>query len=102
MALPCDRDSFSNIVTITGTNFTDVTGVSFGGIAASSFVVDSPTQITARTASQAAGTVDVAVTTAAGTSAASSSDLYTFEEGAIRGHPSYQKLRFSYCRAKLP
>lgn len=37
-------------VVITGTNFTDTTVVSFGGVAASSFTVDSSTQITATVA----------------------------------------------------
>ena len=34
-------------VTITGTNFTGATAVTFGGIAATSFTVNSATQITA-------------------------------------------------------
>ena len=50
-------------VTIAGSNFDDVTAVSFGGIAARSFTVDSSTQITAVTAAGDAGLVDVTVTT---------------------------------------
>jgi len=54
-------------VTITGTGFTGVTtAVTFGGTAAS-FTVNSLTQITATTPAHAAGTVDVTVTTGAGT-----------------------------------
>lgn len=48
-------------VTITGTNFTDATAVSFGGVAAASFTVDSPTSITVVVGQGASG--DVSVTT---------------------------------------
>ena len=52
-------------VTITGTDFTDATDVSFGGTAAASFTVDSPTQILAVVANGASGSVSV--TTPGGT-----------------------------------
>jgi sugar lactone lactonase YvrE len=52
-------------VTITGTNFTGATAVSFGGVPAAGFTVDSPTQITATIAAGATGSV--AVTTPGGT-----------------------------------
>ena len=52
-------------VTITGTNFTDATAVSFGGTAAASFNVVSATQITAVVGSGASGSVSV--TTPGGT-----------------------------------
>jgi hypothetical protein len=64
-------------ITITGTNFTGATAVRFGGNAAGSFSVNSATQITA-TSPAGAGTVDVTVTTAGGTSAAGSGDQFTF------------------------
>jgi hypothetical protein len=64
-------------VTITGTGFTGVTAVDFGTTAAS-FVFNSDTSITAVSPTTAAGTVDVSVTTAGGTSAASASDQFTF------------------------
>ena len=64
-------------VTITGTNFTGATAVSFGGTAAASFTVNSATQITA-TAPTGTGTVDVRVTTAAGTSAINAGDQFLF------------------------
>lgn len=46
-------------VTITGTNFTGATAVSFGGTAAASFMVVSATQITAVVAAGATGTIQV-------------------------------------------
>jgi hypothetical protein len=52
-------------VTIIGTNFTGATAVSFGGTAATSFIVNSSTEITAVVAAGASG--DVSVTTPGGT-----------------------------------
>ncbi len=48
-----------NTVTINGTNFTNVTAVSFGGMPASSFTVASPTMITAVVGAGASGNVNV-------------------------------------------
>jgi hypothetical protein len=53
------------VVTITGTNFTGATAVKFGGMAAASFTVVSPTTITAVLGTGAKG--QVSVTTAKGT-----------------------------------
>src|SRR5215510_8753478 len=64
-------------VTITGTNFSDVTAVRFGSNAAGSFIVNSTTQITA-TSPAGIGTVDVTVTTPGGTSATSTADQFTY------------------------
>lgn len=51
------------VVTITGTHFTDATGVTFGVTSAASYTVDSATQITATApAALAAGIVQVQVT----------------------------------------
>ncbi|MEU2630031.1 IPT/TIG domain-containing protein, partial [Kitasatospora sp. NPDC007106] len=55
------------IVTLTGTNLTGATAVTFGSTAATSYTVVSPSQITA-TAPPGSGTVQVKVTTADGTS----------------------------------
>ena len=66
-------------VTITGSYFTNATGVDFGTTPATSFSVDGDTQITA-IAPAGTGTVDVTVTSLGGTSATSSSDAYTYEE----------------------
>ena len=69
-------------VTIMGTGFTAPTastGVSFGG-AAAQFTVDSDTQITA-TSPPGNGTVDVTVTTPAGTSPATAADQFAYIGG---------------------
>jgi hypothetical protein len=63
-------------VTITGTNLSETTAVSFGATAAASFTVTSATTITAVMPAETAGTVDVTVTTPAGVSAVSSKDHF--------------------------
>jgi hypothetical protein len=68
-------------VIITGTNFSSVTAVNFGGVAAS-YMVNSSTQITATSPAGAAGTVDVTVSTASGTSATGSADRFTYTAAA--------------------
>jgi hypothetical protein len=65
-------------VTLTGSGYTGASAVTFGGIPAQSFVVNSDTSITAVSPSQAAATVDVVVSTPTGTSAVSSSDHFTY------------------------
>jgi hypothetical protein len=65
-------------VTITGTGFTGATAVKFGSSNASSFIVTSGTKITAVSPPEVPGTVDVTVTTPAGTSAISSADHFKF------------------------
>ena len=65
-------------VTITGTDLNGATAVAFGGTAAASFTVNSATSITAVTPADAAGTVDVVVTTPAGTSIITGADQFTF------------------------
>ena len=63
--------------TITGTNFTGVTGVQFGATAPATFSVNSATSISA-TSPAGTGTVDVRVTTAAGTSAIAIADHFIY------------------------
>ena len=64
-------------VIITGTGFTAATQVWFGSVAATSFTVNSATQITA-TDPAGTSTVNVTVANVAGTSPTSSSDLFTY------------------------
>jgi hypothetical protein len=64
-------------VTITGTEFTGATSVSFGASSAS-FKVVSATSITAESPPGGAGVVEVTVTNAVGTSARSTGDRFTY------------------------
>ncbi|MHB8984629.1 MAG: virginiamycin B lyase family protein [Eubacteriales bacterium] len=65
-------------VTITGSGFTGATAVSFGGVAAGSFTVNSATSITAISPAHEAGTVDVTVNTPGGTSTTGSAGQFTY------------------------
>jgi len=65
-------------VTITGANLSGATAVKFGVTNATSFNVISATSISAISPAEPAGTVDVTVTTAGGTSALATSDRYKF------------------------
>ncbi len=65
-------------VTITGTGFSGVTSLTFGGAAASSYSVDSDTQISAMTPANAAGATNVKVTTAGGTNGNGGSNVFTY------------------------
>jgi Right handed beta helix region/IPT/TIG domain len=67
----------STSVIIMGTNFTGATAVRFGGTNATTFTVNSDSQITA-TAPSGTGVVDVTVITAVATSASSSADHFTY------------------------
>jgi IPT/TIG domain/PASTA domain len=63
-------------VTIAGTDLDGATAVTFGGVPATLFAVDSESQITAIAPAAAAGAVNVAVTTVAG--AATSAQQFTY------------------------
>ncbi len=65
-------------VTITGTGFIGASGVQFGAAAASSYSVVSASSITAVSPPGSAGTVDITVTTLAGTSVTSGADKFTY------------------------
>src|SRR3989339_292524 len=70
-----------NTVVITGTSFasiTGATGVKFGATNASSYTVDSDTQITAVAPSHVSGLIDIGVTNPIGTSAVVNADHYTY------------------------
>lgn len=64
-------------VTIAGTGFTGASAVKFGSGAATTYTVDSDSQITATT-SAGTGAVDITVTTAGGTSSLSSADQFVY------------------------
>ncbi|PJJ19003.1 uncharacterized protein YhjY with autotransporter beta-barrel domain [Janthinobacterium sp. 67] len=65
-------------VTITGTGFTGATAVKFGATNATGYTVNSATQITATAPAGSAGTVNVTVTTAGGTSATGAANQFTY------------------------
>jgi len=66
-------------VVITGHDFTGASAVKFGSLSAASFTVNSDTQVTAvAPPSTAPGAIDTSVTTAAGTTPASSADQFTY------------------------
>lgn len=65
------------IVAITGSGFTGATAVNFGASAATSYIVNSSTSITA-VSPAGSGTVDVKVLTPVGLSATSTADQFTF------------------------
>ena len=65
-------------VTITGSGLGDATTVDFGNTPAASFVVESPTQITATSPAGSMGAAGVAVVTAGGVSAITSADQFTY------------------------
>ncbi|MBV1849340.1 IPT/TIG domain-containing protein [Catellatospora tritici] len=69
------------VVTITGTNLTGATSVTFGGSAATQVTVVSDTVLTAA-APPGTGIVHVTVTTPSGTSATGSADQFTYHTGA--------------------
>jgi hypothetical protein len=65
-------------VTITGTNLIGATAVMFGSVAATSFTVLSSTKIVAVAPAEAAGSVDVTVTTPGGTTALTAADKFNY------------------------
>ena len=69
--------TFGNAVTISGSGFTGATSVHFGTTVAG-FTFKSDSDILATAPAGVAGTVNVTVTTPAGTSATSASDQYTY------------------------
>ena len=66
-------------VTITGSGFVAPAVVRFGETQATGVVVNSTGSITAVSPAHAAGTVDVTVTTASGTSAVTKKDNYKYK-----------------------
>ncbi|HEX4493126.1 MAG TPA: HYR domain-containing protein [Acidimicrobiia bacterium] len=65
-------------VTITGTNLANASAVTFNGVNAASFTVNSATSITATSPVGSAGTIDVRVATPGGNSTAVTGDHFTY------------------------
>jgi hypothetical protein len=70
--------SGGTVVTITGANLSDATGVTFGGVAASAYTINSATQITATAPAGTAGAVDVLVAAPAGRAVISTASEFTY------------------------
>ena len=64
-------------VTITGTGLASTSSVAFGGVPAT-FLVVTPTQVTATAPAHAGGTVDITVTADGGTSATTAADRFSY------------------------
>jgi hypothetical protein len=72
-------------ITISGTNFVNVTSVTVGGTAASGVTTVSPTSITANTPTHAAGAVSIVVSTATGTVTKTNAFTYNNPSPTISG-----------------
>jgi len=82
-------------VVIGGTNFTGIsgaTGVKFGSTAATSYIVNSSTQITAIAPAHLVGPVDIVAKSPAGSSAVVPADVYTYFVAASTLAPTVTKL----------
>jgi len=80
-----------------------VSSVMFGGTPASSFTVDSDSEITAISPPEPAGTVNITLTNPVGTSAESSADQFTFAEPAApAAYVPVSPVRICDTRANQP
>jgi IPT/TIG domain/Divergent InlB B-repeat domain len=70
-------------ITIEGTSLSGVSGVSFGGVAASEIREVSATKLTVKSSAHAAGQVDVIVAATAGTTTAGAADKFTYESPVV-------------------
>lgn len=70
-------------VALTGTGFAGVTEVAFGSTPATSYVVNSPTSITAVSPAGTVGSTDVRVVTPNGTSPITKKDVYKYENPTV-------------------
>jgi hypothetical protein len=86
-------------VTITGTDFTAASEVKFGNLPAASFNIVSETEISAvAPRSKKVGRVDIAVTTLAGTSAATSGDRFNYKGCVV---PNLKKNKLKAAKTRL-
>ena len=72
-----------NVITINGVRFTNVTGVSIGGIAATNYTVVNGQKITATIPAGVFGPVNVLVTTIDGTNSTTAKTLFNYTAGAF-------------------
>ncbi len=88
--------SAGTIVVITGNNFSGVTAVDFGGITADSFIIDSPTQITATVGNGTSGYIHI--TGPGGTATSASQFTYYPISIYVSGvyHSSYNTLKLAF------
>ncbi|MGV3579481.1 IPTL-CTERM sorting domain-containing protein [Brevundimonas sp.] len=86
-------------VVITGTNFTGATAVTFGGVAAASYTVNSATQITATVPAGTIGPVDIAVTTPQGTSPNTAADDFTYAPAPVPTLSEWAMILFTLTLA---
>lgn len=84
-------------VTISGTDFANVSGVGFGSVPASSFSVASEGQINA-VAPPGKGSVDVTVTTVAGTTPITAADKFTYKACVV---PKLKGKKLKAAKKKL-
>lgn len=86
-------------VTVTGTDFANVSGVSFGSVPATSFSVASEGQLIATApAVKKAGAVDVTVTTLAGTTPVVATDKFTYKACVV---PQLKGKKLKAAKKKL-
>ena len=68
-------------VTVTGSGFTGATAVTFGSVPAAGFTVTSDSELAATSPPpNVSGSVDITVTTPAGTSATTTDDQFTYAD----------------------
>jgi len=81
-------------VILFGITFTGTTGIMFGNVAANTWIVNADNQITVLSPPQPANTVDIIVTSYAGTSATGLFDQFTYNSASA---PSVSSLLTSTC-----
>ena len=92
-------------VTVNGAGFTGVKKVTFGGTAATNVTVSSAAKLTVTSPAHAPGTVDVQVTTAAGTSATTAADHYGYTippVTSLKTTPGTTKVKLSWTDLAFP
>ena len=88
-------------VVITGTGLANATAVKFGSTAATTIVSDTATQIVVASPPGVAGTVDVTVVTAGGTSAPSAADRFTYLPSNLVVTTAVDEIETTYNAADL-